>query len=125
MDDILIECIECEYDFLFTVKDQAFYKQQSFEDPKRCKDCRDARKNRPQKPQNRGNVRDDVYNQSRGHHNGGQTRNQDSRPHWPIVCINCNEHAMVPFEPRGPARCKRCHWDFKNRGRQNFSHANH
>ncbi len=118
MDDFLIECVDCEDDFLFSVKDQEFYKQQGFEDPKRCRGCRRARKNRTKTNSSRGN----VYNQNRTQRNGAVKAN-DNRPHWSIVCIDCNKQAMVPFEPQGPARCKRCHWNFKNRGRQTYSHA--
>lgn len=123
MDDILIECIDCENDFLFSIKDQDFYKQQGFEDPKRCKECRSARKSRAKQPNNTQQNHANVYNQNRGQNKTDRVNAQDNRPHWSIICTDCNENAMVPFEPQGPARCKRCHWNLKNRSRQNYSHA--
>ncbi len=39
-----IECVECNRPFPFTARDQAFYKDKGFTDPKRCKTCRQIRK---------------------------------------------------------------------------------
>jgi hypothetical protein len=36
--------VECGSTFTFTVKDQKFYKEQGFADPKRCRVCREKRK---------------------------------------------------------------------------------
>ncbi|MHA1302114.1 MAG: zinc-ribbon domain containing protein [Candidatus Heimdallarchaeaceae archaeon] len=48
MTDKRIECIEhnCRTIFIFTEKEQAFYRNKNLEEPKRCKSCREARKNR-------------------------------------------------------------------------------
>lgn len=51
MEDKKIKCIDCGEEFVFTVGEQEFYKQNGFEnEPKRCKSCRDAKKNRNRKP---------------------------------------------------------------------------
>ena len=38
--DIVIKCAKCENDFVWTIKDQEFYKERGFYKPKFCKDCR-------------------------------------------------------------------------------------
>ncbi len=52
MSDETIVCKDCGEEFLFTVRDQEFYKEQGFANkPLRCKSCRDKKKaernNRP------------------------------------------------------------------------------
>lgn len=43
--DKIITCIDCGEEFVFTVNDQQFYKEQGFKnEPKRCKSCRDKKK---------------------------------------------------------------------------------
>ncbi len=47
MKDETIVCKDCEKEFIFTVGEQEFYKQQGFENkPVRCKECRMAKKNK-------------------------------------------------------------------------------
>lgn len=38
--DITIKCKKCEKDWVWTVKDQQFYKEKGFYKPSLCKDCR-------------------------------------------------------------------------------------
>lgn len=38
--DITIKCKKCEEDFVWTVKDQEFYKEKGFYKPTICKGCR-------------------------------------------------------------------------------------
>ncbi len=43
--DKTIKCIDCGSEFVFTARDQAFYKEQGFNnEPKRCRECRNKRK---------------------------------------------------------------------------------
>lgn len=44
MPNIDLKCAECGNDFYFSEKDQAFYKEKGFQQPKRCYNCRQARK---------------------------------------------------------------------------------
>jgi DNA-directed RNA polymerase subunit RPC12/RpoP len=45
MPDKTIVCKDCGQEFVFTEKEQEFYKEKGFEhDPVRCKNCRMARK---------------------------------------------------------------------------------
>jgi DNA replicative helicase MCM subunit Mcm2 (Cdc46/Mcm family) len=41
-----IQCQDCGKNFVFTDKEQEFYKEKGFVTPKRCKSCRNARKNK-------------------------------------------------------------------------------
>jgi hypothetical protein len=44
MEDKTLICKDCGAEFIFTVRDQEFYKENNFSEPLRCKPCRDARK---------------------------------------------------------------------------------
>lgn len=53
MADKKIICRDCNSEFVFTDREQAFYKEKGFEnEPQRCPDCRKARKQ--QRNSNRG-----------------------------------------------------------------------
>jgi hypothetical protein len=46
MTDKTMKCQDCGAEFVFTVREQEFYKEKGFNnEPKRCKACRDAKKN--------------------------------------------------------------------------------
>ncbi len=46
MEDKKIICKECGKEFIFTVREQEFYRDMGFNnEPVRCKECRDAKKN--------------------------------------------------------------------------------
>lgn len=40
LEDRTITCTECGNDFVWTAKDQDFYRRKGFQQPKRCQDCR-------------------------------------------------------------------------------------
>jgi len=42
--DIEIKCIGCGKNFIFTTRDQDFYAEKGYSDPKRCYSCRKAKK---------------------------------------------------------------------------------
>ena len=44
MPDRIIQCVDCTDKFVFTDKEQEFYKQQGYTDPKRCRHCRAIKK---------------------------------------------------------------------------------
>ena len=44
MQDKLIVCKECGFEFVFTANEQEFFAQREFREPTRCKTCRDRRK---------------------------------------------------------------------------------
>jgi len=80
MSDKTITCKDCGQEFVFTVREQEFYKEKGFEnEPQRCKDCRMAKK-------------------------------AGSRQSFPATCAACGEETTVPFQPRGdrPVYCMDC-----------------
>jgi len=44
MSDKKIVCTDCEKEFIFTEREQEFYTEKGFQEPKRCPECRNARK---------------------------------------------------------------------------------
>ena len=44
MDAKKIVCQDCGKEFEFTVREQEFYQEKGFSEPKRCKECREKRK---------------------------------------------------------------------------------
>lgn len=54
LQDKTLICKECGAEFPFTVRDQEFYKQNDFVEPKRCKPCRQRNKRRRNERQERG-----------------------------------------------------------------------
>lgn len=38
--DKTIKCVQCSEDFNFSEKEQAFFREKQFNDPKRCLNCR-------------------------------------------------------------------------------------
>ena len=41
-----LTCADCGHDFVWSGKEQEFYKEKGYQPPKRCKDCRQAKKER-------------------------------------------------------------------------------
>lgn len=50
--DKMIKCQDCGEEFRFSERDQEFYAEKGFPDPKRCHFCRKARKDRHIKKEN-------------------------------------------------------------------------
>lgn len=44
--DVTKVCIDCNTEFLFTVRDQEFYKVHGYVEPRRCYSCRKKKKQR-------------------------------------------------------------------------------
>lgn len=63
MKDKTIVCIECGKEFIHSVRDQEFYKENNWEnEPKRCRDCRKARKARNNKYNNDRKTENNKFN---------------------------------------------------------------
>ena len=39
-----LTCADCQNKFIWSAKDQEFFAEKGFSEPKRCKDCRQAKK---------------------------------------------------------------------------------
>lgn len=42
--DKQLQCVDCGQAFVFTARDQAFYAEKGYSEPKRCYRCRKAKK---------------------------------------------------------------------------------
>lgn len=85
MADQTIKCVGCQIEFVFTEGEQAFFAQNQFQTPKRCKPCRDERKAKkaqneapPGSQQYNDAPRDDDRRPPRGR-KGGRRDNRDER----------------------------------------------
>lgn len=88
MADKTLVCADCGADFVFTDREQAFYREKGFDnEPKRCPACRAAKK---QSKRDGGGARKDMY---------------------PAICAGCGKETTVPFKPSGdkPVYCKDCY----------------
>lgn len=56
-----LTCADCGHDFVWSAREQEFYREKGFQQPKRCKDCNRARKER-QGSGGRGSGGDDRGN---------------------------------------------------------------
>lgn len=89
MADKELTCKECGKPFLFTEREQEFYKEKQFQnEPQRCPECRKARKQA-----------------IRSHRNSGPKEMHT------IICANCGKETTVPFKPSGdkPVYCQECY----------------
>lgn len=93
MPDKKIKCKDCNSTFVFTEREQQFYKEKGFQnEPQRCPDCRAANKNK-----------------SQGGNRGAGRRSE--REMFAAVCAECGANTNVPFKPRDdrPVYCSDCY----------------
>ncbi len=93
MTDVEITCSECGTSFMFTEREQEYYRERNLTHPKRCKPCRDAR---------RANFG--------GSGGGGGSKMQGERQRFEITCDQCGKTDSVPFKPSSgrPVLCSDC-----------------
>ena len=97
--DKILVCADCSQQFVFTAREQDFYAQRGFSEPKRCAPCRTARKaSRP----------DGSAGRSGGYGAGGLERGP--RQMYPTTCSRCGQATEVPFQPTSskPVYCSDC-----------------
>ncbi|MBN2283773.1 MAG: zinc-ribbon domain-containing protein [Deltaproteobacteria bacterium] len=63
MEDILIKCVQCNREFVFSAGEQSFYQSRNFTYPKRCPECR---KKRSDEKTSGGNTRERRASGPRG-----------------------------------------------------------
>lgn len=81
MQDKTLVCSDCGKEFVFTAKEQEFYKEKGFDnEPKRCRDCRIAKK-------------------------------QQNQIRHAITCAKCGKEDTVPFQPKDESSvlCRDCY----------------
>jgi CspA family cold shock protein len=122
-----ITCVDCGEEFLFTVGEQAFYRERGLPNqPTRCKRCREARKaQRGEGGGGHGGGGGGGYGHGGGHGGGGGYGHGGgggggygrgggggggSKPMYPAVCSECGKDTEVPFQPSSgrPVLCRDC-----------------
>ena len=96
--DLPIKCCDCAEDFLWTVGEQAFYRDKGLENPpKRCKPCKKAKTRRL-----------DLIEKAKltGKRHIIEVRTQ---------CARCSQQTTVPFYPSQgkPVYCRACFLELK------------
>lgn len=88
--DKWIDCVNCGKAFVFSGRDQAYYREKGFKnDPKRCRECRALLKRQKQVTTDTDGV---------------------EREFFKSVCAACGRATYVPFKPTGakPIYCRDC-----------------
>ncbi len=93
--DKTLQCATCGREYLFAAREQEFYREKGFVEPKHCRECRQQRKRR----------RESYARQTQ---EGGEV--PVSRQMSSVICAECGKPTQVPFKPLTgkPILCKDC-----------------
>ena len=126
MADKTLTCSDCGMEFAFTEREQAFYAEKGFSEPRRCPSCRASRKAARQSEGGgygggsyAGGGYDSGYGGGGGYSAGGYSggdgggygnRSSGPREMFDATCSNCGKDAKVPFRPTNgkPVYCSDC-----------------
>jgi CxxC-x17-CxxC domain-containing protein len=124
--DKTLTCSDCGMEFAFTEREQAFYAEKGFSEPRRCPSCRASRKAARQSEGGgysggsyAGGGYDSGYGGGGGYSAGGYSggggggygnRSSAPREMFDATCSNCGKDAKVPFRPTNgkPVYCSDC-----------------
>jgi CxxC-x17-CxxC domain-containing protein len=127
--DKTLTCSDCGMEFAFTEREQAFYAEKGFSEPRRCPSCRASRKAARQSEGGgysagggssyAGGGYDSGYGGGGGYSTGGYgegggggygNRSSAPREMFDATCSNCGKDAKVPFRPTNgkPVYCSDC-----------------
>jgi CxxC-x17-CxxC domain-containing protein len=126
--DKTLTCSDCGMEFAFTEREQAFYAEKGFSEPRRCPSCRASRKAARQSEGGgygggssyAGGGYDSGYGGGGGGYSaggygdsgggGGGYRSSAPREMFDATCSNCGKDAKVPFRPTNgkPVYCSDC-----------------
>jgi len=120
--DKTLTCSDCGMEFEFTEREQAFYAEKGFSEPRRCASCRASRKaaraggdsgyggGSYSGGYDSGDTAGGGY--SGGGYGGGGYGNRSSGPRemFSATCSSCGKEARVPFRPTNgkPVYCSDC-----------------
>lgn len=125
-----LTCVDCGQEFAFTSREQQFYADRQFSEPRRCTSCRATRK------ASRGDSAGGGYSSGSGGYSssggysaggdsyggygggsssygsggGGGYRDRGPREMFEATCSSCGKTASVPFRPTSgkPVYCNDC-----------------
>jgi CxxC-x17-CxxC domain-containing protein len=124
--DKTLTCSDCGMEFAFTEREQAFYAEKGFSEPRRCASCRASRKAARAgesggyggSSYSSGGGYDSGYGAGGGYSAGGYSgggggygqRSSAPREMFDATCSNCGKDARVPFKPTNgkPVYCSDC-----------------
>ena len=131
MPDRSIKCLDCGGEFLFTEREQEWYREKGLtHEPRRCKACRGSRKSGGGGGPSRGGghagggpshpdaSHPDHGSESPGHdeHGGAPPGDRPRRPPrsremFKVGCATCGKETEVPFkpDPSRPVYCRDCY----------------
>lgn len=98
LSDLLIPCIDCEAEFVWTAGEQAFFRQKQLQNPpKRCKSCKKAK-----------NRRLEAIELSK-------ITGKKTRIDVQARCARCQQTTTIPFYPSQgrPVYCRACFIEMK------------
>lgn len=128
MADKTLTCSDCNIEFAFTEREQAFYAEKGFSEPRRCPSCRASRKQARSGGDSgygggsySGGGYDSGYGSGGGYSAGGGysdggggggygNRSSGPREMFAATCSSCGREAKVPFKPTNgkPVYCSDC-----------------
>ena len=130
MADKTLTCSDCGMEFAFTEREQAFYAEKGFSEPRRCPSCRASRKAARGaegggygggSSYSSGGGYDSGYGGGGGYSAGGDSggygggggygaRSSAPREMFDATCSNCGKDARVPFRQNNgkPVYCSAC-----------------
>ena len=117
MADKTLTCSDCSMEFAFTEREQAFYAEKGFTEPRRCPSCRASRK-AARNAEGGGSYSSGGYDSgygggggySAGGYGGGGGYSSAPREMFSATCSSCGREAKVPFRPTNgkPVYCSDC-----------------
>ena len=129
MADKTLTCSDCGMEFAFTEREQAFYAEKGFTEPRRCSSCRASRKaarSGGDSSYGGGSYAGSSSYDSGGYGGGGGysaggysgggggggygARSSGPREMFDATCSSCGKEAKVPFRPTSgkPVYCSDC-----------------
>ena len=129
MADKVLTCSDCSMEFTFTEREQAFYTEKGFTEPRRCPSCRASRKAARAGGGDGGYSSGGGYSAgggydaggdagggyssggySSGGYGGGRGASSAPREMFTATCSSCGREARVPFRPTNgkPVYCSDC-----------------
>jgi len=121
--DKTLSCSDCNMEFEFTEREQAFYAEKGFTEPRRCPSCRASRKAARSGGDSAygGGSYSGGYDSGSGYGGGGGYsaggdsggyggRSSAPREMFAATCSSCGREAKVPFRPTNgkPVYCSDC-----------------